>query len=90
LVRGRGEANRVLGSERVFGFGSAERRSAPYAELLTEVTRRRDRWYAAMPRELDPKGPPLPPVERGSDIGWWIDASSFADRLRKPRGRARR
>ena len=41
LVEGRAEANRVLGSERVFGFGAAERRDSRYAELLTEVMRAR-------------------------------------------------
>ena len=36
LVRARATANRVLGAERVFGWGAAAR-PQPYAELLTEV-----------------------------------------------------
>ena len=36
LLRGRAIASRVLGAERVFGFGSARRSELPYAELLSD------------------------------------------------------
>jgi LmbE family N-acetylglucosaminyl deacetylase len=81
LVEGRAEANRVLGSERVFGFGAAERRDSRYAELLTEVMRRDGRWVAASPRVLD-SADPLAPVDAQADLSWWVDGESFADRMR--------
>ena len=36
LLRARAIASRVLGAERVFGFGSARRSELPYAELLSD------------------------------------------------------
>jgi LmbE family N-acetylglucosaminyl deacetylase len=36
LLRGRGVTSRVLGAERVFGFGSPRRAEEPYAELLAD------------------------------------------------------
>ena len=70
LVRARAVANRVLGSERVFGFGSPAR-PEPYAELLTEVELRGGRWIAGAPRALDPA---LPPFVPGADISAWLAA----------------
>ena len=37
LLAGRATTNAVLGSERVFGFGSPAASPLPYAEVLTEV-----------------------------------------------------
>jgi LmbE family N-acetylglucosaminyl deacetylase len=82
LVKGRAEANHVLGSERVFGFGAAERRESRYAELITEVMRRDGRWAAAGPRVLN-AGDPLATVGAQADLSWWIDGESFADRMRR-------
>ena len=39
LLSGRATTNAVLGSERVFGFGSPAASPLPYAEVLTEVRR---------------------------------------------------
>lgn len=58
LVAGRATANAVLGSERVFGFGSAAASSLPYAEVLTEVRRVGRRWMASEAHQLD-EGPLL-------------------------------
>jgi len=48
LLRGRAIANRVLGAERVFGFGSPRRSDEPYAELLAD---------GGPPRTLDLEDP---------------------------------
>ena len=84
VVRGRAEANRVLGSERVFGWG-ARARPQPYAELLTEVVRRNGEWWASGARELDPKVPLADGEGAPVRFGWWMDSPSFADRLRRAR-----
>jgi hypothetical protein len=82
LVRGRALANRVLGAERVFGFGQDAVQAAPYAELLTELVRADGRWRAAAPRLLDEPEPLPATVGLGPDLGWWLHAPSFGDRLR--------
>ncbi len=56
LLTGRAAANAVLGSERVFGFGSPAASSLPYAEVLTEVKYVDGRFMAAQPHELDESG----------------------------------
>jgi hypothetical protein len=53
VLRGRSSSNTVLGSERVFGFGSAGASDQPYAELLTEAIRKAGRWYAGRRRLVD-------------------------------------
>jgi LmbE family N-acetylglucosaminyl deacetylase len=79
LVRARAVANRVLGAERAFGFGSAGL-DGPYAELLTELAVHDGRWMAYEPRRLDASSPLLgAPGERS--LGWWLDEPSFHDRL---------
>ena len=80
LLRGRGVAARVLGVERVFGFGASGSR-APYAELLTEAQFTAGDWWAGGPREPH-LGEPLPAVPRERPLGWWMEADSFAARLR--------
>lgn len=86
VVRGRAQANRVLGAERVFGYGSAARGPQPFAELLTEVTLRDGRWWAGEARELDPRAPlgDAPPP-REHPLGWWLGEESFRDRMRRER-----
>jgi LmbE family N-acetylglucosaminyl deacetylase len=79
-VRGRAVADRVVGAERVFGFG-ARMRPEPYAELLTEVGFRGGAFTAGDPRVLDPDDP-LPALTGGRPIGWWLDADSVSDRAR--------
>jgi len=79
LARARATANRVLGCERVFGFG-ATMRPQRYAELLTEALVRDGAWRTGVPRELDARAP-LVGVEPDGHIGWWLDEPSLADRL---------
>jgi hypothetical protein len=80
LVRGRAQANAVLGSERAFGSGSAAASTEPYAELLCELAWRGARWRAGAPRLLDPADP-LAEMGEGADLTWWLGAPSFRDRL---------
>lgn len=61
LVGSRARAARILGSERVFGYGSPLADPLPFAELLTETrVQRGGRWALGPSRVLDP-GHPLPP-----------------------------
>lgn len=85
LVRGRAEMNRVLGAERVFGYGGAARGGA-YAELLCEVVRREGDWLACAPRTLD-VADPLSGRRPELPFGWWVEATSIADRVRAERAR---
>jgi len=80
LLRCRGVTARVLGSERVFGFGRPGR-DVPYAELLTEAAFADGEWWAGAPREPDPADP-LSPVPQERPLGWWMSAPSFNDQLR--------
>jgi LmbE family N-acetylglucosaminyl deacetylase len=70
LLTGRAAANAVLGSERVFGFGSPAASALPYAELLTEVRRVGGRFMASDPHALD---------EGSSEAGFGIDLSGWVD-----------
>ena len=79
LLRCRGVSARVLGAERVFGFGEPER-SARYADLLTEVQFSDGEWWAGAPREPDPAAA-LPEIPRDRALGWWMDGPSFRARL---------
>ena len=95
LVRGRARANRVLGAERIFGYGSAARGPHPFAELLTEAVRRDGQWRASRARELEPRAPfaHAPPPRPGDNpararthpLGWWLGQESFSDRMRRER-----
>jgi LmbE family N-acetylglucosaminyl deacetylase len=82
LMRGRAAANRTLGSERVFGWGSAMR-PQPYAELLMEAILRDDQWWSGRARDLDPawplREPRLEAGRRSVPISWWLYGRSFAD-----------
>jgi LmbE family N-acetylglucosaminyl deacetylase len=84
VLRGRGAANRVLGSERVFGFG-ASIRERPYAELLMEVVVRDGEWWTNGARELDPAQPLREPLDedmwRARPVGWWLHAASVRDQM---------
>jgi hypothetical protein len=74
LLAGRAAANAVLGSERVFGFGSRAASSLPYAEVLTEVRRAGHRWMASEAHLLD-QGP-LPDERFDVDLTAWIESPS--------------
>ena len=92
-VRGRAQANRALGAERVFGYGSAASGQHPFAEVLTEAVLRQGQWWANPARELDPRYPLAdPPPPRPGDnpararphpLGWWLSQESFADRMHR-------
>jgi LmbE family N-acetylglucosaminyl deacetylase len=78
LVRARATANRVLGAERVFGWGAAAREQ-PYAELLMELVVTYGEWWTTAARELDPADPlaetaPTAPVEA------WLSGPGFPRR----------
>src|SRR3954463_316969 len=79
LVRARATANRVLGAERVFGWG-APGRDQPFAELLMEAVVVEDDWWTTTPRALDPQRPFQAPPEPVAAIGWWLHEPSFTDR----------
>ena len=64
FLAGRAAANAVMGSERVFGFGSASASTLPYAELLTEVCLVDGRFVASHPHALDEGREPGPAVQR--------------------------
>jgi LmbE family N-acetylglucosaminyl deacetylase len=74
LLSGRAMANAVLGSERVFGFGSAAVTTLPYAEVLTEVKLMDGRFMACEPHQLD-EGP-YRDVNFGLDLTPWLDSPS--------------
>jgi hypothetical protein len=74
LLRGRGMANAVLGSERVFGFGSGAVSSLPYAEVVTEVRRVGEMFMASEPHLLDEGGGPDSRFE--TDLTAWVASPS--------------
>jgi LmbE family N-acetylglucosaminyl deacetylase len=53
----RAVVNRVLGSERVFGFGTATASTSPYADLFTELRHGTHGWQYAEPRMFDAAAP---------------------------------
>ena len=84
LLGDRAGAAAVLGSERVFGWGGSARRER-FAELLTEVAPAAGGLAAGPPRVLDPADP-LPALDAGRLLDWWLDAASFTDRVAAARG----
>jgi hypothetical protein len=56
FLTGRAACNAVMGSERVFGFGSPAASTRPYADLVTEVRLVDGRFMASEPHHLD-EGP---------------------------------
>jgi LmbE family N-acetylglucosaminyl deacetylase len=86
LISGRATATAVLGSERVFGFGSPAASDLPYAEVLTEVRRVGDRWMASQAHQLDEGGGD---ATFTVDLSPWLNASSVHDvigRIREVHG----
>ncbi len=81
LVRGRGVAATVLGTEKVFGFGAETASEAPYAELMTEVVRDNGKWMRGAPRILDPYSDSLFPKPTQTSLDFWMDAPSPRDLL---------
>jgi LmbE family N-acetylglucosaminyl deacetylase len=74
LLTGRATANAVLGSERVFGFGSPAASALPYAEVLTEVRLLDGRWMASEAHQLD-QGP-SPGSDYDLDLTAWVTSPS--------------
>ncbi len=74
FLTGRAQANAVMGSERVFGFGSARASTLPYAEVVTEVRHLSGRFMASEPHHLD-QGPE-PSADYDLDLTPWINAPS--------------
>ncbi len=72
FLSGRAAANAVMGSERVFGFGSPAANSLPYAELITEVRLVDGRFMASEPHHLD-QGPE-PGALYDLDLTPWLDS----------------
>src|SRR4051794_6901220 len=72
----RARTTAILGGERVFGFGSASL-PGPYAEVVCEVHRREDEWWASEPRLLDPRRP-LDGERSDRALGRWLEAPSFS------------
>lgn len=81
LLRARAITARVLGAERVFGFG-APGRPERFAELLTEVGFADGEWWAGRTRELRAEDR-LEPIGRDRPLGWWMNADSFTTRLER-------
>lgn len=81
LLRARAVAARVLGAERVFGFGAAGR-PEPFAELLTEVAFADGEWWAGRSRQLR-AGDALDPFRPDRPLGWWMNGDSFTTRLER-------
>jgi LmbE family N-acetylglucosaminyl deacetylase len=81
LARSRATVARVIGAEKAFGYG-AEGFDRPHADLLTEAIAAGGRWTAAAPRVLDPVDP-LAGGEPAQPLDWWLDAESYADRMRR-------
>ena len=57
VLMGMARANAVLGSERVFGFGSGRASQLPYATVLLETISDGAHWRATDPRMLDVSDP---------------------------------
>lgn len=74
LLAGRAAAMAVLGSERVFGFGSPAASDLPYAEVLTEVRHEEGRWMASEPHQLD-EGP-FPDSRFDFNLTAWLESPS--------------
>jgi hypothetical protein len=77
LVTGRAAANAVLGSERVFGFGSPAASTLPYAEVLCEVRLMDGRFLASEPHQLDDG--PFPDAGFDFDLTPWLDSPSVRE-----------
>ncbi len=71
---GGAQANAVIGSERVFGFGSSAATTLPYAEVVTEVRHIDGHFMASEAHHLD-QGPE-PSADYDLDLTPWIEAPS--------------
>jgi LmbE family N-acetylglucosaminyl deacetylase len=83
----RAVVNRTLGSERVFGFGTATASDSPYADVLTELRHGDNGWQYAAPRMLDASDP-LHPTWLPGNVDWWVRQPSLRERWRGSPGHA--
>jgi hypothetical protein len=74
FLTGRAAANAVMGSERVFGFGSPSATTLPYADLITEVRLLDGRFMASEPHFLDQGPEPSALYDR--DLTPWLESPS--------------
>jgi len=75
----RAVVNRTLGSERVFGFGTATASESPYADLFTELRHSETGWQYAAPRRFDAAAA----VETRwlpATVDWWVGEPSLRER----------
>jgi LmbE family N-acetylglucosaminyl deacetylase len=89
FLSGRAAANAVMGSERVFGFGSPAATKLPYAEVITEVRLLDGHFMASEPHSLD-QGPE-PSALYDLDLTPWLDSPSVHELvgyIREVRGEA--
>jgi LmbE family N-acetylglucosaminyl deacetylase len=80
MVEARARMNKILGPERVFGFGSRGT-DAEYVELLTEALVVEGRWHRGASRLLDPKNP-RSPARTAQAVDRWLDAPSVRQLVR--------
>ena len=83
LIEARAVLHAAVGEERVHGSGLAGDRALEYAELICEVVLQPDGWRLGASRRFDAEAPLASPSAR--PIGWWLEAESVHDRLRRER-----
>lgn len=79
----RAMVNRTLGSERVFGFGTATASDLPYADLFTELRHGDSGWQYAAPRLFDPDAAVQSTWLPGA-VDWWVNQPSLRERWSRP------
>ncbi len=82
----RAVVNRTLGSERVFGFGTATAGESPYADVLTELRYGDRGWQYAEPRMLDASAA-LESTWLPGNVDWWVGRPSLRERWDDASGR---
>jgi len=74
----RAVVNRTLGSERVFGFGTATAADSPYADVFTELRHGASGWQYAAPRMLDAADALRADWLPGT-VDWWVGQPSLRE-----------
>jgi len=74
---------RTLGSERVFGFGTATASDLPYADLVTEVRHTAAGWQIAAPRVFS-TAEPVATAWEPADVSWWVRSPSLRELWNRP------
>jgi hypothetical protein len=76
MVVGRALLGAVLGTETVFGFGSASASELPNAGLFTEVVRLNGEWREGQRRVLDDSNVCVAPLENAKSLEAWMNSPS--------------